>query len=203
MKLLLKFPLLALILLFITEAVLPGRAIAGSEPVVIPDAATTTLGDTLLEQTLFPGLEQTVDVSAQIGGAVANTVQTLQSNEEVPSINGRTLSISSEKLDVIAAAISNAGFDIEILEEQLSEEMDLEIELSVLGTSSDELEEAIKAVNELIVGLDREHLITAVESPTFMALLKMLGNANQAVTGDSDEFLVEGSAIGIVKITLR
>lgn len=197
MKSLIKFPLLVLLVL-VAEVTLPGRAIAGRAPVALPESGSSSSGDTF-----SPGSEQAAVLSERIGGAVNNTVQTIQSSQEVPSVGNRTLSISSEKLNVIIAAISNTGSDIKILEEQISEEMGVEIELSVLGTSSRELNEAIASVNALIRDLNGEQLAAAVESPTFMALLKMLGNANQAVTDGSDDLIVPGSPMGIVKISLR
>jgi hypothetical protein len=197
MKTLLKFPLLALVFLFVTEAILPGRAIAGSAPVALPESGSSGAGDTF-----SPSAEETSNLSALISAALNSTLQTFRSSQQVPSVGDRMLSISSEKLDTIAAAISSPSSNTASLQEQISEEMDTEIDLSILGSSSGDLNEAIESINAFILGLNREQLMAAIESPTFMALLKMLGEANQAVLGNSDDLPSGGSAAGIIKISL-
>ncbi|MGC1305866.1 MAG: hypothetical protein WA885_01465 [Phormidesmis sp.] len=194
-----KFSLLALTCLSVAEIVSPAQALAGDKPVALPDSGSSSISDTFA-----PGrdLNRSV-VAARIDGELASALQSIQSTQSVSSVGGRTLSLSPDQLAILAAAA--AGNDIEALERQLIAEMGgLEIDVSVLEVSSGNLVSAVNAANQLVTSLDSTQLAAAIESPTMMALLRMLGAANQALSevGDRIPPSQPGSTIGILQISL-
>lgn len=206
MRSLIKFPLMALLCFVGTEAVMTPQALAGRVPIVLPGSSTNGVSDGYAPSADSPAIS--AQVSAQISEGMLTTLRTIETQGTVSSIGDRSLSISSQQVSTITAVLSATGNEVEpaivALEQQLSTELDgREIDISVLGSSSGDLSSAIAAANDIILSLNRAELLAAIESPTFMAMLRVLGGANEAVVGDIDLALVEGSGIRrILRMTL-
>lgn len=202
MRSLVQFPLMTVLFLFAGGATIAPPALAGSAAISQPGTVT---GDSY-----SPTGATGAVITARIGSGMVSTLRTIQAQESVISVGGRTLSISPEQVATIAAVLSSTGPEVEpaiaVLEQQLSDEMGgLDIDVSVLGSSSGDLSTAIENANELILSLNSEQLAAAIESPTFMALLRVLGAANQALTDDGETVLVleeGGGIVGILSISL-
>ena len=194
---LIKFSLLALACLAATEIICPASAIAGDRPVALPDSGSSSISDTF-----SPEPRNAARVTARISQELAETLQMLQSRQAVDSVNGRLLSLSSEEVAAISAALST-GTDLEILEQQLQMEMGgLNLKISALDISPNNLAAAMKATNELVLSLNSEQLAAATESHIFIALLRFLEAANQAADEkELDAILAESSSMILLQMS--
>ena len=210
MRSLIKFPLMALLCLCGTSAVMPPRAMAGSTPVALPDSSVTGVSDGFAPAAETSSSSATpAQVAAQINTGVTTVLVKIASEGTVSSVGGRSLAISPQQVSTIAAVLSATGNDVQpaivALEQQLSSELaGKSIEITVLASSASDLSSAITSANDIILSMSRAELIAAIESPTFMALVQVLGAANQPATGsDSDVALEEVSGVtGILQMSL-
>lgn len=204
MRSLIKFSLLALVCLSMAELIHPAGVIAGDKPVALPDSGSSGLGDTFSPAPRNASGSRT---SARISRELAEALQLIQTRQSVASVNGRSLALSPEEVAAIVDAVST-GADIEALEQSLNKEMGgLDLKISALAVSPENLSMAVKANNELVLSLDSEQLAAAVESPIFIALLRLLEAANQT-TGDrgdraaaSADILAEQGAMSLLQIS--
>ncbi len=207
MRSLLKFPLLALLCVLSAEILLTPPAIAGREGVTIPESSGSGLDNTF-GPNRPSGPPSPEIVSERIYTGILNALRTIEQRESVSSVDGQNLPISPEQIARIESSLLGRGSNIEArlaeLEQQLATEMGVKVvDLSLLGNSSDDLKTAIDSTNMLIRGFNSEELAAAKDSPTFMALLRLLRSGKDALDDpDLDDLLEEGSAdFGIVQMT--
>ncbi len=182
MRSLIKFSLLIFACLSTTEMIHPSGAIAGDKPVALPDSGSSSISDTFSPERRGDNGSRTTD---RISRELAEALRMIQTRQSVASVNGQQLLLSSEELTTLSAAVST-GVDIEALEQQLKMEMGgLELEISALTVSPDNLAAAVQATNEVVLSLNSEQLAAAIGSPIFIALLRLLKAANQT-TVESD-----------------
>ncbi len=195
---LVKTALLAVCLSTIT-GIAPRSAIAGDRPVAQPDSGSSGLSDTFSpHRRLLNGTA----VSARISAELATVLQRIQASQSVASVAGKTLAISAEQISTIVSAVATER--AETLEQQLTAEMDgLEIEIAVLDVSAQNLSSAIASTNNLVAALDSDQLISATESPTFMALLQLISSANQAVVVESTTVADKNRETVLLQMSLR
>jgi hypothetical protein len=206
MRSLIKFPLLALLSLLSAEALLAAPAMAGREPVTPPDSSGAGVENTFPNGPGGPPSGQMV--SERIYNGFLNTLRTIEQRELVPAVGGQDLPISPEQIAKIESSFLGQGNNIETrltdLEQQIATEMGVElVDLSLLGNSSNDLKTAIDSANTLIRGFDSEELAAAKDSPTFMALLRLLRGGKEALNDPELDRLFEdgGSDFGILQMT--
>ncbi len=96
---------------------------------------------------------------------------------------------------VTAARVDVGLLQLYRLERKLSAELGgVEVDLSPLGNSQEEVAIALEAANEFILSLNSEQLEEAVRSPTLISLLQTLSTAQQNTSN---------SEAAILKISLR
>ncbi len=181
MKLAIKLPLLALLCLSSAEATLSHPAFAGIVPVLPPDASGSGLGDTFSN----PGFSKRSNVSCTNNGVV-NTLRGIQRRQSVPSVSGREISVSPGQIDNIQSLLLGdrpTTDRLGALAQQVKNETGIDVEISRLGLSSNELRTAISAANELVSALDSQQLLAAAESPAFMTLLQLIKGGNESMPG--------------------
>jgi hypothetical protein len=206
MRSLIKFPLLALLSLLSAEALLAAPAMAGQAPVTPPDSSGAGVENTFPNGPGGPPSGQMV--SERIYNGFLNTLRTIEQRELVPAVGGQDLPISPEQIAKIESSFLDQGNNIETrltdLEQQIATEMGVElVDLSLLGNSSNDLKTAIDSANTLIRGFDSEELAAAKDSPTFMALLRLLRGGKEALNDPELDRLFEdgGSDFGILQMT--
>lgn len=213
---LIKFPLVALLGLLAAESIMAPHAMAGSTPVALPDSGSSGVSDSFAPSATPSPSGSSVSRSdadgtmlpTRIGSGALTTLRTIGARQFVRSVGGQTLSISPQQVSSISSVLSandaDIGPAISVLEQQLSAELGgLALDISLLGSSTDNLSTAITAANQFILSLDSTQLAAAIESPTFMAMLEVLGGANQALIDDDDDIFVEGgAAVGIPRLSL-
>ncbi len=194
---LIKFSLLALVCLAAIEIIYPTGAIAGDKPVALPDSGSSSISDTF-----SPEPRNAARVTARISQELAETLQMIQTRQAVASINGRSLALSPEEVTAITSALST-GTNLELLEQQLQVEMGgLNLKISALEISPNNLSAAVKATNELVLSLNSEQLAAATDSPIFIALLRLLESANQAADErDRDAVLAESGLLSLLQMS--
>lgn len=213
MRALMKFPLMVVLCCVATTAGMTPRAMAGRVPISLSGSGSSGVGDALVPAS--DSRASSAQVSVQISRGMISALRTIESQGTVSSIGDRSLSISPQQISTIATVLSATGDRVEpalqMLEQQLSAELGgTNIDLAILGSSSGnlssgDLSSAVTAANELILSLNRAELIAAIESPTFMAILRLLGGANEAIAdGESGIVLVEGGGgiSGILRMSL-
>lgn len=181
MKLAIKLPLFALLCLSGAEATMSHQAFAGITPVLPPDASGSGLGDTFSN----PGFSNRSKISCTNNGVV-NTLRDIQQRQSVPSVSGRELSISPMQINNIQSLLSGdrpTADRLGALAQQVKSETGIDVEISRLGLSSNELQTAISSANELVSALDSQQLSAAAESPAFMTLLQLIKGGNETMSG--------------------
>ena len=181
MKLAIKLPLVALLCLLGAEATASRQALAGVTPVVIPDSSASGLGDTFSS----PGFSNKQKTSCTNNGMV-NALRDIQQSESVSSVSGRELSITPEQIDSIESLLSGdrpTTAELDSLAQQIANETGIDVEISRLGLSSNDLQNAIGSANELVSALDSQQLAAAADSPALMTLLRLLKGGNESMPG--------------------
>ena len=181
------------------------EAIAGNAPVALPESGSSGISDTFSPQRRLLNRTAFAD---RISHELIETLQSLQSRQQVDAISNQSIQISAEQLGTIGAATYvEAAIDTSLaaLEQQLMAEIEgLNIAISALEPSPRNLSIAIESSNELVAGLSSEQLAKAVQSPTFMALLQMLSAANRSVDTDRTVAAIEDhGSVNILKISRR
>ncbi len=196
---LIKIPLLALLCFSTAELMQPKLAQAGSTAVTFPDSSGAGVSDTLSPFALSADRA----IADQISQGIATALQTLQTEQSVPSIGDTTLALSPETVAAISAAAANGTrSDAAVLEQLLSEEIGVAINVSILETSPEKLRAAIAAINGVVTGLSSEQLAAAISSPTFMSVLQLLKNANEAIK-DGNTSQTSVPSLGILQLSLE
>ncbi|MEL6940201.1 MAG: hypothetical protein AAFO84_13520 [Cyanobacteria bacterium J06598_1] len=98
MRFLVKFPLLALLTIFAANAVVSVPAFAGSEGVNQSGSGSSGVGDT------FSPTGQ--NAPAAINSGIANILESIRSNQSVPSVNGNTVTVPVGSLEALVGALS-------------------------------------------------------------------------------------------------
>ena len=180
MKLAIKLPLIAFLCLLGAEATASRQALAGVAPVVIPDSSASGLGDTFSN----PGASRKNKLSCDNNGVV-NTLRDIKQSESVSSVNGEELSIAPNQINSIESLLSDRPTNAELdgLAQQVANETGVDVEISRLDLSSNDLRNAISSANELVSALDGEQLAAAADSPALMALLQLLKGGNASMPG--------------------
>ena len=174
MRLSFKLPLLTVAGVLATQMTFSGRAIAGREPVIIPDSSTNGLGDTFAPT---PPRVLTVEE------IVNNSLDNIDQGSSVPS-GSQGVPITNQQVAAIRDAISagnSADLDqaLSDLQQQLSNELGgPSINLGRVDNSRGSVQDAVDASNNLINSLDEQTLGAGVESPTLNTLLRLLEDAN-------------------------
>ncbi|NJM97476.1 MAG: hypothetical protein HC800_10160 [Phormidesmis sp. RL_2_1] len=93
--------------------------------------------------------------------------------------------------------------NIDVLERQIFEETGgaIEVDLSILGTSTTDIASATESFNTFFTSLTSEQLALAVESPTLMVLWRLLQAAYEATEGEVST-VPGGGLASIVSILL-
>ena len=181
MKLAIKLPLLALLCLFGAEVKMSRPAFAGRTPVLSPDSSGAGMSDTFAN----PGFSRRSKLSCTNNGVV-NTLRDIQQSRSVPSVSGREIPISPVQIDNIQSLLSGdrpTTDRLGALAQQVKSETGIDVEISRLGLSSNELKTAISSANELVSALDSQQLSAAAESPALMTLLQLLKGGNESMPG--------------------
>lgn len=191
MHALIKFPLLVLVNLLSLAVVSPAHSLAETPNWSKTPGSMTRFQSVAVNVSDPLPLDRSniVDdsiVAARIRADLWMSLRGIQSEQQVASIGGRVLSISSVQVATILTAVSadetTSEGALSALQQQLSSEIeDIEIEVSLLEPSVDNLAAAVSSVNELIVSLNSAQLAVVIESPTFIALLRTLGAANKSL----------------------
>lgn len=181
MKSAIKFSMLAMLSLLGVEATASHPALAGVTPVLIPDSSGSGLGDTFSS----PGFSNRSKLSCTNNGVV-NTLRDIRRSESVSSVSGRELSVSPSQIDSIQSLLSGdrpTATQLDDLAQQVSNETGIDVEISRLGLSSNELRTAIRSANDLVNALDSQQLSAAADSPALMTLLQLLKGGNENMSG--------------------
>ncbi|MGD1866155.1 MAG: hypothetical protein ACFB0D_16525 [Phormidesmis sp.] len=208
-----KYPLATLFCLAAVSTVSPRTAIAGNQTVSPPDSGGVNVSDTFApdaDDSSSSGGSDPQTIAAQISAGIASTVSSLRATGTVPSVDGTELSISEAKIDTIVAAVSTTGAGseaaIDALEQQLASELGAEgfdLDITILGNTPTNLQAAISAANSVILSLDSAQLAAAIQSPTFMAILQMLGGAVETVDGELVIVTEEGGVLGLPLLAIN
>lgn len=91
---------------------------------------------------------------------------------------------------------------VSALEQQIFAETGILIDVDIIGVSERNYGRAVSASNRLVRQLSDDQIVAVADSPTFIALLKLLGNANLDDDESSLIALVEGG-LGIPLLRLR
>lgn len=198
MRSLIKYSLLALACLTISEVTASSSAIAGDRPVAAPDSGSSGISDTFLTGEV----KNDSVTTARISRGLAEALEQIQLRQSVESLGGSAIALSSDDLALVSDAVSTE-IDLGALEQQLMAELGgLEIEISALEVSSRNLASAVKNMNELVLSLDSEQLAAAIESPTFMSLLRLLEAANEAADEEGNLAVVsDDSSKRLLQVT--
>lgn len=181
---LIKRPLMALLCLGMSAAVMVSPAIAGG------GTASGGIVQPLVE---FINTESDTDTDSETGGlslneAIREALATM-SGGRVTTINGQSLTLPAGKLETIVAALtaSGDGFDraISNLEGQLRGELP-GIDLKISGAN--DVPSAVAAVNKFI--RESSNPKALAESATFVALLRLLEAAQKANGSDDSENVI-------------
>ncbi len=197
-----SWPTLVTTACLVAIAITPDSAIAGNSPVALPDSGSSSLSDTFSPtRQLLNGTASATRISHEL----IETLRSLQSRQQVSAVSNRSIQISPEQIGTIGAATYvEAATDesIKALEQQLMKEIiGLDVTISTLEPSPQNLAIAINASNELVADLSSEQLAKAVESPTFMALLQMLSAANRSVDSSRTTAIEANESVNILKIS--
>lgn len=171
------------------QTVFSGAAIAGTTPVLPPDGSNA-VGDNF-----GPPIERP---RTTIEDNAVDTLQSIDRNSSVPTVDGDTINVPPEVVSVIQNALQSetpSGLDsgLSQLEQQLANELGgRDIELSRVSTT-DGIRPAVQSANDIINGLSDQQLLAASESPTFLSLLEILRNANATLNGDPGILFEDGN----------
>jgi len=181
---------------------------AGNSPVALPDSGSSGLSDTFSPPRRLPRpLLNGTAAATRISHELVETLRSLQSRQQVNAISNQSIQISSEQIGTIGAATyveAATEESIEALEQQLMEEIiGLNVVISTLEPSPQNLKIAIEASNELVADLSSQQLAKAVESPTFMALRQMLSAASRSEDGGRATAMEAHESVNILKIDRR
>ncbi|MEL6161468.1 MAG: hypothetical protein AAFQ40_09780 [Cyanobacteria bacterium J06623_5] len=207
---LVKLPLFTLLCFTAVEVMNPSQVMAGSIPVAPPDSSGVNVGDSFApadsDSSSSSAAGNKVGTAGQIRGAALNIVRSIEAQGTVPSVGGRSLPISQQQLDVVKAAISATGDDvqpaIQALSQQLASELGgsgIELDISVIGNSPADLSTAVAAANSLITSMNSAQLAAAIDSPTFILILSILEAA--ANSAEASEDVAEGTGFGLPLLT--
>jgi len=93
---------------------------------------------------------------------------------------------------------------VSALEQQILAETGLMIDIDILSISERNYKTAVEASNRIVRQLNSEQLAAVFESPTFIALLKLLGNVDFDDRNEEALLLsIEGSGLGLPWMSLR
>jgi len=185
-----KIWLCALTCVLVTPIVFSDAAIAGVEPVVLPESGSSSVGDNFgppIDRPRTTIEEGSIDV-----------LDAIQNRSSVPAIDGERLSISPEAVSTIRDSLqANSQTNLEPsltrLEQQLANEIgNTPFEVLRINNSPSELRSAISSTNRLINSLDSQQLAAASQSPTFLSLLELLRNANAMLNSDPEIGFTDG-----------
>ena len=181
MHILIKFPLLVVLNVLWPEIVVPGHVFAMTpqrlNATTVPMAPSMSVSVNVADPLPLEGhsVDDPLILAARIRTDLWMSLRGIQSEQQVASIGGRVLSMSTRQVDTMLTAVSADETTVETslsaLQQQLSSEIeDIQMEISLLDPSTDNLATAISSVNELVLSLDSAQLSVVIESPTFMAL---------------------------------
>ncbi len=182
MRLLFKLPLLSVVGVLATQMTFSGRAIAGSEPVIIPDSSTNGLGDTFADEP-----EGTSVCALTVEGLVNEFLNTIGRNLSTPAGSNQSLSSSNPDVEAVRRAISSDSQSsleeaLASLQQRISDDLGgPKVVLYRVENSIEDIEAAVKTSNETVNGLDDATIVAASESPALAAVLKSLENANASL----------------------
>ncbi|MGB3788321.1 MAG: hypothetical protein WA949_09940 [Phormidesmis sp.] len=198
MRLLFKLPLLSVVGVLATQMTFSGRAIAGREPVIIPDSSTNGLGDTFAPT---PPRVMTVEE------IVNNSLNDIGQNSSVPSGSSQSLPITDQQVAAIRDAISaenpaSLQQALSDLQQQLSNELGgPSINLARVDNSRASVQDAVEASNDLINSLNNQILEAGAESPTLTTLLELLEDANASLNSDPGLMFEDGEGeFGLIRV---
>ena len=80
----------------------PAPSLAGSAPVTLPGTGPSNLGDTFSPH----GVNSSGVVTERINNSLLDILETIRTNQSVPTVDGNTLSITPEQVAAIRAALS-------------------------------------------------------------------------------------------------
>ena len=188
----------SLVLSFLSPA-----SVAGQAPVVLPDSSSAGVGDTLAPAN-DDGAGSATSVSSAVSRNVMGNLRSILLQRSVPTVAGNSIAVPEQTVSLISEALSATGGAVEpaiqALANQLGQELgDVGLQVTMLGTSPADFGAAVASMNDLIMGLNSQQLAQALESPTLMALHRMLsGTASSAVPVSG-----ESNPQGIIQISAR
>lgn len=198
MRLISKLSLLTVAGAIATQMTFSERAIAGREPVIIPESSTNGLGDTFVP--VPPRLVTVEEV-------VSNSLTDIGQSSSVPSGGSQSLPISDQQVVAIRDAISGdnqASIDqgLSDLQQQLSNELGgPSIDLSRVSNSRSSVQDAVDGANDLINSLDDQTLAAGAESPTLATLLRLLEDANASLNSEPGLMFEDGEGeFGLIRL---
>jgi hypothetical protein len=176
-------------------------AIGGKTPVVLPDSSLAGVADALA-----PSNDDTVGTaqasSTEISRQVLSNLREIRVQRSVPTVAGDSITVPEQSIQLINDALSATGGEIEpavrALEQQLRTELrGVGIQVSLLGNTFADYNTAVAAMNDFILSLNSEQLAVALQSPTLMALHRLLSGKSNSVVPATGEVNPEG----IIKIS--
>ena len=198
MRLIFKLSLLTVAGAIATQMTFSERAIAGREPVIIPDSSTNGLGDTFAP--VPPRLLTVEEI-------VNNSLTDIGQDSAVPVGDSQSLPIDGQQVIAIRDAISGespASLEQALadLQQQLSDDLGgARITLSRVDNSRAAVQEAVDTSNALINSLDNQTLAAGAESPTLATLLRLLEDANASLNREPGLLFEDGEGeFGLIRI---
>ncbi len=180
----------------LTLVVVSTVALAGKGPVVLPDSSLAGVGD-ILAPSDDNSTGNPTDLSTEISRQVVSNLRSIRVQRSVPTVTGDSIAVPEQSIRLISDALSATGGEIEpairALEQQLRLELsDVEVQVSLLGNSAVDYNTAVAAMNDFVLSLNSEQLALALESPTLMALHRLLSGKSDSVVPVTGEINPEG-----------
>ncbi|MBE9064791.1 hypothetical protein [cf. Phormidesmis sp. LEGE 11477] len=180
-RLIFKLPFLTLAGAIASQMAFTDVAIAGREPVIIPDSSTNGLGDTFAEP------EPTSVCALTLEGLVNDFLSNVGNSSSVPVGGNQSLPISSSQVEAVRGAISaenSTSLDQAVanLQQQISDDLGgPRVLLYSVDNSIEGVQDAVLVSNNTVNTLDDSTIIAASESPALATVLRSLENANASL----------------------
>ena len=178
-------------------------SVAGQAPVVLPDSSSAGVGDTLAPSNDDISGNSNA-VSTEITRNVTSNLRSIRVQRSVPTVAGDTIAVPEQTISLISDAMTATGGEVEpaiqALADQLGQELrGVGLEVSLLSNTTGDYGSAVAAMNDFIMGLNSQELALALESPTLMAVHRILSGKSTTTVPVSGET----NWSGIIKISAR
>jgi len=169
-------------------------ALAGKEPVVLPDSSSV-VGSLGMASDDPGGVLQNDPVgTGKYATSAYKLLSGIKNARLVPGVSTDCVAMSLDQLDVLVDAVSATGDDVKPAIQRLADQLGAELsgvglQVSRLDMSRPSYDSAVTSANSFINGLSDPELELAARSPTFLAVLALLRNDTGAGCGGSADTL--------------